>query len=124
EVDPSRIAKRLETRYVDERADDLDQALARIERAKKEDRPVSIALLGNAAEVYPELVKRGVIPDLVPEQTAAHDPLVGYIPLGFTLAEAAELREEDPEGYVERAKASMAEELDAMLVMQKRGAEV
>jgi urocanate hydratase len=124
EIDPSRIAKRLETRYVDERFDDLDKALARIERAKKEDRPVSVALCANAADVYPELVTRGVIPDLVTEQTAAHDPLIGYIPLGFTLEEAAELRAEDPEGYVEKAKASMAEEVTAMLAMKKKGAEV
>jgi urocanate hydratase len=124
EVDPSRIAKRLEGRYVDERIDDLDLALARIERAKKEDRPVSIALCANAADVFPELVKRGITPDLVTEQTAAHDPLVGYIPVGFTLEEADALRDEDPEGYVERAKASMAEEVQAMLDMKKRGAEV
>ena len=124
EIDPTRIEKRLGTRYVDEKFDDLDQALARIDQAKKEDRPVSVALLGNASEIYPELVKRGVTPDLVTEQTAAHDPLVGYIPLGFTLDEAADLRKEDPEGYVERAKASMAEEIEAMLTMKKRGAEV
>jgi len=124
EVDPLRIQKRLDTRYVDERIDDLDKALARLERAKKEGKPVSIGLCANAAEVYPELVKRGVTPDLVTEQTAAHDPLVGYIPMGFTLEEAAELRAEDPAGYVEKAKASMAEEVDAMLAMKKRGAEV
>jgi urocanate hydratase len=124
EIDPSRIEKRLATRYVDERFDDLDKALARIEKAKKEDRPVSIGLLGNAGEIYPELVSRGIVPDLVTEQTAAHDPLNGYIPIGFTLAEAAELRNEDAEGYVEKAKASMAEELDAMLAMKKKGAEV
>ncbi|HVH45775.1 MAG TPA: urocanate hydratase [Labilithrix sp.] len=124
EIDPSRIQKRLDTGYVDERADDLDEALARLEKAKKEDRAVSIGLCDNAAEIYPELVKRGIVPDLVTEQTAAHDPLVGYIPLGFTLEEAADLRREDPDGYVERAKASMAEEIEAMLVMRKRGAEV
>jgi urocanate hydratase len=124
EVDPSRIQKRLDTRYVDERIDDLDTALARLERAKKEDKPVSIGLLGNAGEIYPELVKRGVVPDLVTEQTAAHDPLNGYIPIGFSLSEAAELRAEDPEGYVEKAKAGMAEELDAMLAWKKKGAEV
>jgi len=123
-VDPSRIQKRLDTRYVDERSDDLDAALARLEVAKKEGRPISIALCANAADVFPELVKRGVFPDLVTEQTAAHDPLVGYIPLGFTLEEASELRKEDPAGYVERAKASMAEEIEAMLVMKKKGAEV
>ncbi|MBN9163047.1 MAG: urocanate hydratase [Myxococcales bacterium 68-20] len=124
EIDPSRIQKRLDTRYVDERADSLDEALARLEKAKQEDRPVSIGLCANAADIYPELVERGIIPDLVTEQTAAHDPLVGYIPLGFNLDEAAELRREDPEGYVEKAKASMAEEIEAMLAMQKKGAEV
>jgi urocanate hydratase len=124
EVDPSRIAKRLETRYLDERIDDLDAALARIERARKEGKPVSIGLCANAAEVYPELVRRGVVPDLVTEQTSAHDPLYGYVPAGLSLAEAAQLRKEDPEGYVERAKASMAEEVEAMLAFQKAGAEV
>jgi urocanate hydratase len=124
EVDPARIQKRLDTRYVDERIDDLDGALARLERARAEERPVSVALCGNAAEVFPELVKRGVVPDLVTEQTAAHDPLVGYIPMGFSLAEAKELRAEDPEAYVEKAKASMAEEIEAMLAFRKKGAEV
>jgi urocanate hydratase len=124
EVDPTRIQKRLDTRYVDERIDDLDEALARIERAKKEDKAVSIGLCGNAAEIFPELVKRGITPDLVTEQTAAHDPLIGYVPMGFLLEEAAQLRKEDPDAYVEKAKASMAEEVDAMLAMKKRGAEV
>ena len=124
EVDPTRIAKRIETRYVDERIDDLDQALARIERAREEGKPVSIGLCANAAEIYPELRKRGIVPDLVTEQTSAHDPLNGYIPAGFTLEEAATLRREDPEGYVERAKASMAEEVEAMLGFKADGAEV
>jgi urocanate hydratase len=103
EIDPLRIQKRLDTGYVDERIDDLDAALLRLADAAKAERPVSIALCGNAAEIYPELLKREVIPDLVTEQTSAHDPLVGYIPNGFTLEEAAELRAEDPEGYVARA---------------------
>jgi urocanate hydratase len=124
EVDPTRIAKRIETRYVDERIDDLDQALARIARARAEGKPVSIGLCANAAEIYPELRKRGIVPDLVTEQTSAHDPLNGYIPNGFTLDEAATLRREDPEGYVERAKASMAEEVEAMLGFKADGAEV
>jgi len=124
EIDPTRIQKRIDTRYVDERIDDLDKALARLEKAKKEEKAISIALCGNAAEIFPELVARGVTPDLVTEQTAAHDPLVGYIPLGFTLEEAADIRKEDPEGYVEKAKASMAEEVTAMLAMKKKGAEV
>jgi urocanate hydratase len=124
EVDPSRIEKRLATRYVDVRVDDLDAALAQLEAARKEGRALSVALCANAAEVYPELVRRKILPDLVTEQTAAHDPLNGYIPLGLTLAEAADLRAEDPAGYVERATASMAEEVSAMLAMKARGAEV
>ena len=124
EVDPSRIQKRLDTRYVDERIDDLDAALARIEEAGKQGKAISIGLCANAAEIYPELVRRKITPDLVTEQTSAHDPLNGYVPNGFTLAEADELRKDDPEGYVERAKASMAEEVDAMLIMKRRGAEV
>ena len=124
EVDPTRIAKRLETGYVDERIDDLDQALARIDQAKKDAKPVSIGLCGNAAEIYPELRRRKIVPPLVTEQTSAHDPLNGYIPNGFTLEEAAELRKDDPEGYIERAKASMAEEVEAMVGWKDAGAEV
>src|ERR1019366_2586666 len=124
EVDPARIEKRLATRYVDERIDDLDAALARIEAAARDGHVVSVALCGNAAEVFPELARREVVPDLVTDQTAAHDPLTGYIPIGLSLAEAAELRAEDADGYVERAKASMAEQVSAMLAMKKRGAEV
>jgi urocanate hydratase len=124
EVDPARIEKRLATRYVDERIDDLDAALARIDAAAREGQVVSVALCGNAAEIFPELARREVVPDLVTDQTAAHDPLTGYIPIGLSLAEAADLRAEDPEGYVERAKASMAEQVYAMLAMKKRGAEV
>jgi urocanate hydratase len=124
EVDPSRIEKRLATGYVDMRVDDLDEALGRLEAAHEEGRAISVALCGNAAEVYPELVRRAIVPDLVTDQTAAHDPLTGYIPLGLSLAEAAELRAEDAAGYVERAMASMAEEVSAMLWMKERGAEV
>jgi urocanate hydratase len=124
EVDPSRIAKRLTTRYLDERIDDLDAALARIDAATQEGRPVSVGLCGNAAELFPELVRRGIVPDLVTDQTAAHDPLTGYIPIGLSLPEAADLRAEDPAGYVERAEASMAEQVTAMLALMDRGAEV
>jgi urocanate hydratase len=124
EVDPARIAKRLETGYVDERIDDLDAALRRLDEAKKQGRAVSIGLSANAADVYPELARRGVVPDLVTEQTSAHDPLGGYIPQGVTLAQAAELRRTDPQGYVARAKASMAREVEAMLAFKAKGAEV
>ncbi len=124
EVDPARIEKRMATGYVDLRIDDLDNALARIDAAARERHPISIALCGNAADVYPELVRRGVVPDIVTEQTAAHDPLNGYVPAGLSLEEAAELRAEDPGAYVERAAASMAEEVAAMLWMKDQGAEV
>jgi urocanate hydratase len=124
EVDPARIERRLATGYVQRRVDDLDVALQTLDAAVQSGRPTSIALSGNAAEIYPEIVRRGIVPSLVTEQTGAHDPLQGYIPAGMSLDEAAELRAEDPEGYVEKAKASMAEEVAAMLSMQARGAEV
>jgi urocanate hydratase len=124
EVDPTRIQKRLETRYVDERIDDLDRALKRIEEAGREGRAISIGLCANAADVYPELRKRGILPDFVTEQTSAHDPLNGYVPAGLTLEAAAKLRVSDPVSYVKRAKASMAAEVEAMLAFQKDGAEV
>jgi urocanate hydratase len=124
EVDASRIDKRIATGYVDERIDDLDAALDRLEGAARDGRSVSVAICANAAEIFPELARRGVVPPIVTEQTAAHDPLCGYIPLGLSLAEAADLREEDPGGYVERAQASMAEEVTAMLWMKSAGSEV
>jgi urocanate hydratase len=123
EIDPARIQKRLETRYLDERIDDLDQALARIERARKEGKPVSVGVCANAADLYPELLRRGVIPNLVTEQTSAHDPLQGYVPPGLTLEAAAALRKSNPSDYVARAKQGMKRELDAMLALQKSGAE-
>jgi urocanate hydratase len=124
EIDPARIEKRLKTRYVDERIDDLDRALDAVRAAAASGTPRSIAVCANAADVYPELVRRGVTPDLVTEQTAAHDPLIGYVPRGLSLADAAALRERDPKGYIERAKAGMRDEVEAMLEMQRRGAEV
>jgi urocanate hydratase len=123
EVDPDRIAKRLGTRYVDERIDDLDAALSAVRAASARGEARSIAVCANAAEVYPRLVQSGVIPDLVTEQTAAHDPLRGYIPVGVSLSEAAALRASDPREYMARAKASMALEVEAMLAMKARGAE-
>ncbi len=124
EIDPARIAKRLATRYVDERIDDLDRALAAVLESAASGRPRSIAMCANAADVYPELVRRGVTPDLVTEQTAAHDPLVGYVPPGITLNEATSLRERDPKGYIECAKRGMRDEVEAMLEMKRLGAEV
>ena len=124
EVDPHRIGRRLETRYLDEVAPDLDAALARVEELCAARTARSIALLGNAADVYAELVRRGVTPDLVTDQTSAHDPLVGYIPRGLDLVEAAALRESDPVVYVAQARASMAVQVTAMIEMKRRGAHV
>src|SRR5205085_1821348 len=124
EIDPSRVQRRLETRYLDEVAPDLDTALRRCDEYRTKRIARSIAIVGNAADVYAELVKRGVTPDLVTDQTSAHDPLVGYIPQGLSLAEAAELRERDPETYVKRARQSMAVQVEAMVAMKKAGAHV
>ena len=124
EVDESRIDFRLRTRYVDEKATDLDDALERLERAKQEGRAVSVGLLANAADVYAELVRRGVTPDVVTDQTSAHDPLNGYLPQGWTMAEAAARRESAPQEVVAAAKQSMAVQVKAMLEFQDRGAAV
>jgi urocanate hydratase len=124
EIDPTRVQRRLETRYLDEVAPDLDTALRRVDeyRAKKQAR--SIAIVGNAADVYAELAKRGVTPDLVTDQTSAHDPLNGYIPQGLTLEQAAELRARDADEYVRRSRASMAVQVEAMVAMQTAGSHV
>jgi urocanate hydratase len=125
EVDPHRIERRLETGYLDERVDDLDAALQRAEAARRDGEPLSIGIPGNASEVFPALLERGYAPDVVTDQTSAHDPLGGYIPAGFGLLEEAEqLREDDPERYVREARASMARHCAAMVGMQERGAEV
>jgi len=121
EVDPARAKRRLETRYVDRVTESLDEALLWIE-ASRDGGPLSVALVGNAADVYSELVRRGMTPDFVTEQTSAHDPLVGYIPQGLSLGEAAALRTSDPAQYIDRAKESMAVEVRAMLTMVERGA--
>jgi urocanate hydratase len=122
ECDPSRIRRRIETAYLDTKTDSLDEALSWAEQAKREGRPLSIGLLGNAAEVLPEMVRRGFIPELVTDQTSAHDPLNGYVPAGFTLEEAAELRRRDPGTYIRKAKESMARHVEAILAMRKQGA--
>jgi urocanate hydratase len=124
EIDPARVQRRLETRYLDEVAPDLDTALRRVEQCKRDRVARSIAVIGNAADVYAELVRRGTPLDLVTDQTSAHDPLVGYIPQGCSLAEAAELRRRDPDEYVRRARASMAVQVEAMVAMQRAGAHV
>jgi urocanate hydratase len=124
EIDPSRTQRRLETRYLDELAPSLDEALARAQAYAAKGEARSIAVTGNAADVYAELVRRGVTLDLVTDQTSAHDPLNGYIPQGLSLDEAAALRRDKPAEYVTRARASMAVQVEAMLAMKARGAHV
>ncbi len=124
ECQPSSIEKRLETKYLDHRADDLDTALGMIRAACAERRAISVGLLGNAAEVFPELVRRGVVPDIVTDQTSAHDPANGYLPAGWTLAEWAAKRETDPAAVAAAARRSMVAHVQAMLDFQRMGAKV
>ena len=124
DVDPSRIQKRLDTRYLDVRCDTVDEAVARAMEAKRARKPLSIGLLGNAADVFPELLARGVEIDVVTDQTSAHDPLNGYVPQGVDVAQAAELRKRDPHGYIARALQSMATHVEAMVGFQRAGAAV
>ena len=123
EVDLRRIERRLQTRYLDERAADLDDALRRLEAARRERRALSIGLLGNAAEVLPELVRRGVEVDVVTDQTSAHDPLNGYIPAGVTLEQAAVLRAADPAEYLRRVGTSALAHVAAIRALAASGAE-
>jgi urocanate hydratase len=122
EVDPQRIQRRLTTRYVDERAADLDDALARVERYRSSGTARSIALEGNAAEVLPELVRRGFAADVVTDQTSAHDALNGYVPAGLPLTEAESLRRTNPDAYVAQAIESMADHVRAMIALKHAGA--
>ncbi|HEX6261754.1 MAG TPA: urocanate hydratase [Actinomycetota bacterium] len=122
EVDPARIKRRIKTRYLDRETDDLNEAVRWAEEARAEGEAVSIGLLGNAAETHPELLRRGFHPDVVTDQTSAHDPLEGYVPAGLTLEEAAELRRTAPDDYVWRARASMAAHVEAMVGFMDAGA--
>lgn len=122
EVDRERIRRRLATGYLDRETASLDEALSWVLEARERRRPLSVGLLGNAADVLPELVRRGVNPDVLTDQTSAHDTLNGYVPKGMTLEEALELRRNDPKEYVRRATASIVEHVRAMLEMQRRGA--
>jgi urocanate hydratase len=124
EVDPTRIERRLETRYLDEAADSLDDALERVRAAAAEGRALSVGLLGNAADVVPELARRGEAFDLVTDQTAAHDPLNGYIPAGYSVEEAAELRASDPDEYLARAAESIAAHVRGLLAFAAAGSHV
>ena len=121
ECQPSRIEMRLKTGYLDKQSSDLDEALAIIDEACAKKQAVSVGLLGNAADVFPELVKRGVRPDAVTDQTSAHDPLNGYLPLGWTVAEWEERREREPERTIKEAKDSMVVQVRAMLEFHARG---
>jgi urocanate hydratase len=124
EVDPARIERRLRTRYLDEATESLDDALARVRQAAAEGRALSVGLLGNAADVVPELASRGEHFDLVTDQTAAHDPLTGYVPQGLDVEEAARLRSSDPDEYLRRARASIVRHVEGMLEYVRRGAYV
>ncbi len=124
EIDPTRIQRRLETRYLDTTEPTLDAALKRLEKAKADKEAISIGLLGNAADVFPELVRRGYTFDLVTDQTSAHDPLGGYVPNKMSLEEALALRDKDPKEYVARSMAAMAEHCAAMVQMTKSGMHV
>ncbi len=121
ECDPTRIKRRLETRYLDREARDLDEALTIIKDHCNQGKTISVGLLGNAAEIFPELVRRGIKPDMVTDQTSAHDPLNGYLPRGMSLEEAAALRKNHPEKMIAAAKKSMAEQVRAMLAFHEAG---
>ena len=124
DVDPARIQRRIETRYLDEQAPDLDAALARARDCAARGEARSIGLAGNCAEILPEIARRGFVPDLVTDQTSAHDPLNGYVPAGLTVDQAALLRARDPDEYVRRARAGIAEHVRAMIELGRRGAHV
>lgn len=122
EVDRSRIEKRLKTKYIDKMTPNLDEALKWIEEGRLLKKPISVALQGNAAFVVPELVRRGITPDVLTDQTSAHDTLNGYVPHGISYEEALDLRKSNPEKYITMARASIVEHVKAMLEMKKRGA--
>ena len=122
DVDRTRIERRVATRYCDMLSEDLDEALALCEAARGEGRALSVGLVGNCADLLPEIVRRGIVVDVVTDQTSAHDPLNGYIPQGLTLSEAAELRLRDPEQYVRRSTETMVVHVNAMLALQQAGA--
>lgn len=122
EVDPQRIQRRLDTKYLDEMTDSLDEAWSRVKAAAADGRALSVGLVGNCADALPEMVRRGWIPDVVTDQTSAHDPLHGYVPAGVSLDQAIDLRTSDPDEYVRRSRASMADHVRAMLALQAAGA--
>jgi len=122
EVDPARIERRVKQGFCDRMTDKLDEALKWVDEAKHKGEPLSVGLVGNASDVHPELVKRGIIPDVVTDQTSAHDELNGYVPGGMTLKQALALRKRDPKAYIKASFESMARHMEAMLTMQRAGA--
>ncbi|MBS4192594.1 urocanate hydratase [Bacillus sp. FJAT-49705] len=122
DVDETRIDRRIETRYTDVKTNSLDEALQWAKEAKQSGKALSIGLIGNASDILPEMIAKGFIPDVLTDQTSAHDPLNGYVPSGMTLEAAAELRQANPEEYVKLSKASMAKHVQAMLEMMEKGA--
>src|SRR5947199_6284462 len=122
EVDPARVEKRLKNGYCDKIAWSLDEALTLIDRAREDRRAISVGLVGNCADVLPEMVKRGIVPDVLTDQTSAHDALNGYVPNGMTLEDALALRTKNPDDYIERSMRSMGIHVEAMLALQKKGA--
>jgi len=121
EVDPTRIEKRLTSGYCDKIAHSLDEAMQLLDDAQKKHAAISVGLVGNCADVLPEMVRRGIVPDVLTDQTSAHDALNGYVPNGMTLAEALKLRAAKPDEYVDRSMAAMAQHVEAMLALQKKG---
>ena len=124
EVDPARIERRLQTRYLDVATESLDEAISRVRDAASAGKPLSVGLLGNAADVVPELARRGEHFDLVTDQTAAHDPLTGYVPQGLDVEAATALRLADPDEYLRRARASIARHLEGLLEYVRAGSYV
>jgi urocanate hydratase len=122
EVDPSRIEKRLQSGYCDRMAVSLDEALKMLDEARGKKKALSVGLVGNCADILPEMVRRGIVPDVLTDQTSAHDPLNGYVPNGMSLEEALHLRAEKPDDYIQRSMAAMAQHVEAMLALQKQGA--
>jgi urocanate hydratase len=122
DVDPARVEKRLKSGYCDKIAWSLDEALKLIDRARKDGQSISIGLIGNCADLLPEILKRGVVPDVLTDQTSAHDALNGYVPHGMSLEDALALRAKNPDEYIDKSMHSMAVHVDAMLALQKKGA--
>ncbi len=122
DVDPSRIEKRISTGYIDVMTYDLDEALSKVLEAKEKNEALSVGLVGNAGEILPKILERNIIPDIITDQTSAHDTLNGYVPMGMSFENALKLRAENPDEYIRRSKATIVEHVKAMLEFQKRGA--